>query len=511
MLDRPIARRAALAALLVPLLAPAAGAGILDGVRTEAEALRTAYREELAAFAARADNLGLPEFAAELRSAATPPDPAALVVTPPPRAVRGDLPPGPASPERALRLAVRRAETAFAESAFALAKRAATSGAAEPAAAAAAFGLTRDALAAEPDFAPARRVLGQVRDGDFWRTPWERLAVRDGFVRDDVFGWVAAEDLPRLQAGERQLNGKWVPAEREELARREFRSGWVCETEHYRVRTNRSWEEGAHAALSLERFHTFFRAAFPGFGLSPSDLKKRFSSYGPPPAYRNAGGRDGKYDVHIFRTKDEYVAALREKIPQIAVTNGLYFTGDRVAYFYKIGPHASPRTVFHEATHQLFYESTPKDRMVCEDAHFWVMEGIGCYMESFRDDGRTMSAGGDYVRFRNARTRLVRDDFYVPLTEFDDRGRQRFQADPLLSRCYSQASGLTHFFMHAEGGAPAAALRGPPPGVVPPARPPGAGRRPRPVRRPPLARSGPAIRELYRRPRLAARSASRGG
>ena len=444
---------ALIAPLLGLLVATPAPAGLLEGVRDQADELRADYQAELAGFADRADALDLPDFAAELRAAATPPDPAAVVVVPPPRAVRGDLPPGERTDERALRLDVRRSGDAYANAAFGLARRAATRSSAEPGAAAVAIGLTRDALAANPDHAPARRVLGEVRDGDEWLTPWERDRRRRGDVPHPVFGWVDGDDVAKLEAGDRPLNGDWVPAEREALARRDFRNGWVSETEHYRVRTNHSWEEGAHVALSLERFHTFFRAVFPGFGLSAGDLKRRFASVGPVPAYRNAGGRDGKFEVHLFRTKDEYVAELRKKIPQIAVTNGLYFTGDRVAYFYKIGPHADPRTMFHEATHQLFYECTPRDRMVCEQAHFWVMEGIGCYMESFRDDGRTMTAGGDYVRFRNARTRLVRDKFFIPLDDFDARGRVRFQSDPLLSRCYSQASGLTHFFMHAEGGA----------------------------------------------------------
>ena len=112
--------------------------------------------------------------------------------------------------------------------------------------------------------------------------------------------------------------------------------------------------------------------------------------------------------------------------------------------------------MFHEATHQLCYECTPKDRMVCEAAHFWVMEGLGCYMESFRDDGLTMTAGDPgYKRFVNAQIRLVRDRDYEPLAELDELGRERFQTVPLprLKRRYSQISGLTHFFMHAEGGA----------------------------------------------------------
>ena len=455
-------RRLAALTLLLAAAAPRpAAAAELDRVRAEAAELREARRAELTELADRADALALPDLAAELRTANEPPDPTAIAVTPPPRAVRPDLPAEAAGPARDLRRDVRRTGENVAEAAFQLARRAGTRASGETGAANVAFGLVRDALAADPDHAAARRALGQVRDGDRWVTPWEQGQARKRRVNHPVFGWIPEEHVDELEAGQRLLNGRWVSEEREALVRRDFSRGWVCETEHYRVRTNHSWEEGAATAAALERFHTFFRAVFPGFGLSERDLARRFATSGPVPAFRNVGSRGGRYEVHLFRTKDEYVAALRSKIPQIAITNGLYFTGDRVAYFYKVGPHASPRTVFHEATHQLFYECTPKDRMVCEDAHFWVMEGVGCYMESFRDDGVTMTAGDPgYVRFRNARTRLVRDDFLVPLDEFDSRGRERFQADPLLSRCYSQASGLTHFFMHAEGGALRSALAG---------------------------------------------------
>ena len=452
-----IARRlAALAPLLVAAFAPdAAAEGRLDRVRAEAAELRLARRAELAAFADRADDLGLPDLAADLRAESGPPDPAVISVTPPPRAVRGELPTEEAGPVRELRRAVRRAEDAFAEAAFTLARTAATKGSAEPGAANVAFALARDALAANPDHPAARRALGQVRDGEEWVTPWEQGQARRGNVDHPVFGWVRERDVERLDAGERPLAGRWVTPEREALVRQDFRRGWLCETEHYRVRTNYSWEEGAAVARNLERFHTFFRAVFPGFGLSAGDLIRRFGTSGPVPAYRNAGGRGGKYEVHLFRDKAEYVDALRQKIPQIAITNGLYFTGDRVAYFYKVGPHANPRTVFHEATHQLFYECTPRDRMVCETEHFWVMEGLGCYMESFSDDGLTMTAGEpDYRRFTNAKVRLVRDDLYEPLAELDELGRERFQNVPLpqLKRRYSQISGLTHYFMHGEGG-----------------------------------------------------------
>ena len=75
-----------------------------------------------------------------------------------------------------------------------------------------------------------------------------------------------------------------------------------------------------------------------------------------------------------------------KKVPQIRITNGLYFTGDRVAYFYYDPQMPNQDTLFHEATHQLFYENDRRDRAIAMDANFWIIEGIACYMESYHSE-----------------------------------------------------------------------------------------------------------------------------
>jgi len=446
--------RSVLLAATALLATLTASAGEVEEARAAAAPLRQAYRAELTEFADRATALGLSEFAEELHRQAAPDDPMKLSVTPPPRAVPPELPIGDRSEEAVLRRAVRRSGEEHADKLFLVAKKVGTRGATEFGAAETAMSMVWDVLAADPNHAPARRALGQTRAGDAWLTPWEKVEARRGRVDHPVFGWTPKRHVDRLEAGERLLDGRWVEPEREALVRSNFASGWVCETEHYEVQTNVSLERGAEIARQLERFHTFFRATFPGFGLDPGDLRKRFSTVGRVPTYDNIGAADGKFHVHLYRTKAEYVLALQAQTPQIEVTNGYYDNRSRIASFYENGPGADPRTLFHEATHQLFYECTARDRMVGETGHYWAVEGIGCYMESFRDDGATMSAGSPrYARFVNARDVLLEEKFLVPLAEFDARGRQAFQTAPELFNCYSQASGLTHFFMHAGDGA----------------------------------------------------------
>jgi len=129
---------------------------------------------------------------------------------------------------------------------------------------------------------------------------------------------------------------------------------------------------------------------------------------------------------------------------------------DRIVYFFHDKPpdRDFPRaTLFHEATHQLLYESQSKQRPIARDANFWIVEGFACYMESFLPS-QTGSRIGDpkYVRFHWARHRLLEENYYIPLKAFASMGMRPFQTDPNITRNYSQASGLAHFLLHHDGG-----------------------------------------------------------
>jgi hypothetical protein len=91
--------------------------------------------------------------------------------------------------------------------------------------------------------------------------------------------------------------------------------------------------------------------------------------------------------------------------------------------------------------------------MIGQGAHFWVVEGVACYMESFQRGNGELSVGDpNYIRFSGARFNFIEEKYYVPLQEFAGMGMQRFQADPMLAKNYTQASGLVHFFMHYDAG-----------------------------------------------------------
>jgi hypothetical protein len=135
------------------------------------------------------------------------------------------------------------------------------------------------------------------------------------------------------------------------------------------------------------------------------------------------------------------------------MTNGVYLTGDRVAYFFYNPDQHEQDTLFHEATHQLFYENLRSKRTVALDANFWIVEGIACYMESYQaENGRYSVGDPHHIRIQNARERCVLDNYYVPLEKFAAMGMKDFQESPQIRKNYSQAAGLAHFFMQYEGG-----------------------------------------------------------
>jgi hypothetical protein len=135
------------------------------------------------------------------------------------------------------------------------------------------------------------------------------------------------------------------------------------------------------------------------------------------------------------------------------MTNGLYYTSDRIAYFYYDPNQKEQDTLFHEATHQLFYENDRKDRMIAMNANFWIIEGIACYMESYHaEKGQSFVGDPKHVRIEAARHRVLLDNYYVPLARFAEMGMPAFQGAREISKNYSQAAGLAHFFMHYQGG-----------------------------------------------------------
>jgi len=258
-----------------------------------------------------------------------------------------------------------------------------------------------------------------------------------------------------------------MTAARENETRRDFSKAWRIESEHFTVKTNHSLERGAEISRKLEIYYEFFHNTFHDFFTTPQQMALQFEG--------KMSHRNNHHEVHYYRDKQEYVNRLKRKIPQyyldengrripqISITNGLYYTPSRTSYFfYDPDPKAdNDSTLYHEATHQLFFEPThPAKRFSRAVPHyvgnkrfFWAVEGIACYMESVLVNEGTLSIGNvDAKRFYQARYRLLNDGYYVPLQRLSGMGMEEFKAQPHIAKNYSQTAGLSQFFMHYKQG-----------------------------------------------------------
>ena len=319
-----------------------------------------------------------------------------------------------------------------------------------------AYRLALDAIQANPDHEAARRVFGYQKYQNQWHTPFEVLMLRSGMVWHEKFGWIEKANLPRYERGERLLGVTWIDAGNDARLHADIRFGWDIETEHYRIRTNHSIEAAVALGVKLENLHRVWRQIFLGYYSSEADVEALFSGQ-PPRSY----GIEPRLDVVYFRDKQQYHQALKPFVPDVGISMGLYVAENRMAYFYA-GSEDSERTMYHEATHQLFQQSrpgrVPGHRHPAADnvgrkANCWLIEGIAMYMETLRREGDSFVLGGlGDVRMEAARYHVEKKDFYLPFDKLVRMGVQDVQGHPQIAKLYSQIAGMTNFLMHYDDG-----------------------------------------------------------
>ncbi len=452
--------------------APSAAA---DNLLDQRDRLAAEYRAELDALAAWCREEGLTSQAEKTRSW-LPPRHARLryVFLPPARQnvleLPADAPPKEAEWLRRL-AALRRGQ---AEKLLELARQALTAGRISLA-----LELANEALREDPDHAELRRIFGYVThteaDGTkTWRTSWEAAQLAKGLVWHRSFGWLAKDHVVRYEGGERlAAAGKWVTAAADAAARRDIDKGWKIETEHFSVLTNHGLESGVALAARLERLHEAWRQVFAGYRLTKTQIAAAFK----PGAKGSLPPDRRKYQVTFFRNNEDYRRALRGEIPDNLVTTGIYLGSKKRAYFFHDAD-GDDNTLYHEVTHQFFSESPAKvASQIGQNADFWIVEGIACYMESLAVGERSVVpgiakadiaktdiaktdivepfvclGGIDAVRVQDARYYLVKNDFYLPLAQLTRLGMGALQRHPEIGRVYAQSAAIADFLMHAEDG-----------------------------------------------------------
>ena len=320
-----------------------------------------------------------------------------------------------------------------------------------------AYQLAHATLRENPDHEVARQLLGYKRRDGQWLTAYESYKVKSQQIWDERFGWLDKKNLPRYESGERYFRGRWLSADEDERLHRDINRGWEIATEHYQVRTNHSLGEGVRLAARLEEFYGVWRQLFVRYVMSEAELARLFREGAP------ANRTPRRHQVTYFRNRNEYLAALGGEHPAIQATSGYYDGTKRTAYFFVPEPNdgkgeqaeqAEPddSTLYHEATHQLFSELKQVND-VGRDANFWVVEGIACFMESFRRGERLVTlGGGKAIRLENARVWLLEERKYLPLAELCRMGMDDLQRHPEIKMIYSEASGMTYYLLFADGG-----------------------------------------------------------
>jgi hypothetical protein len=248
------------------------------------------------------------------------------------------------------------------------------------------------------------------------------------------------------------------PAAEADAAHADWSNAWEVVTEHFRIRSNVEFAEAVAFGHKLEAFHQFFFSQMADLIGPDLPLAKRWRVKLMKPAPSPIEHR-----VAYFADKSEYVQALTPlEGPSIAESIGYYRRppqgansrqrgGRGMSYFFqdKGGQLPVEATLFHEASHQLLFETAGRDRLDTNRGHYWLFEGLGTCFETVRVEG------GDVVRFARpsgprmdvARKRILEDKTYTPYEIFEAYGKAGFELPSKIHDHYAQAMALTLYFL----------------------------------------------------------------
>lgn len=328
----------------------------------------------------------------------------------------------------------------------------------------------RGVLARDANHAEARRLLGYVSYDGGWATPHAVGLLKTGYVLHSKYGWVLADWVAKLDEGQLpsdfDASGKaksWVPAEEANLLHRDWQSAWTIETApHFRIESNVDLAEAVAFAQRLEAFYQLFMSEFADLiGPDHLPLIQRFDNKKSKPI-----ATPKRFLVSYFANKSQYVEYLKFKYGRDeSVSLGYYLPRQEanrnikpMSFFYKddTNPIAAHSTLYHEASHQILFETAGRSNYESNNSNYWVWEGLGTYFETVepQEDGSILVGGLIGPRIAEARVRILERGEYIPLNKFTEMGEAKFREDgnQAVIRNYQEAMALTSFLLHGEDG-----------------------------------------------------------
>lgn len=311
----------------------------------------------------------------------------------------------------------------------------------------------------------AWRLLGYTPWQDGWATPFAIAQMEKGHIQHPKFGWIDRSWKEPLESGQlpigvdaRTKKVVWGPADDANRAHADWKNAWEIVTEHFRIRSNLPFADAVAFGRKLEAFYPFFFSQMADLIGPELPLAKRWRVKNLRPAVSPI-----VHHVAYFASKDDYV---RELTPiegeSIAESIGYYRRppqnassrqrgGRGMSYFFHDPGGQLPveATLFHEASHQLLFETAGRDKLDANRGHYWLFEGLGTCFETVEvvSDREIRFGAPAGARMDVARARILESRIFTPYEVLQAYGQTSFNMASKVHDHYAQAMALTLYFL----------------------------------------------------------------
>jgi Protein of unknown function (DUF1570) len=252
-----------------------------------------------------------------------------------------------------------------------------------------------------------------------------------------VFTWRALLLDPKNEEAHKRLghtshNGVWTVHEGTKSipfasigdAHKDWKDPWSFATTHYRLQTNLDLGRATDMALDLEGFYRIFFDAF---------------------------GRE----LRLYEVVDPMVAQVhadKQSFPGVVSYRDAYFDPTTSTLLVNAANGFEPRVLFHEATHEILFNTAERTKGSRGDIPAWLDEGLaeymGCSMSGLAGHPVFTSGAVATGHFRvHAEARTPYDLARVLTFNSGD-----FMASSRSDLKYAEAYTLVHFLLNGDGG-----------------------------------------------------------